>query len=106
MSTKEKRDCVRLSVPRVVDFIVKGRVYRGSIENNSDCGVFIKTKGRFSDRYEGRDISMTIESPKFGSEKRTGKLGTWRYLSFSTTSAQSFMISEFSRALKLNDRPL
>ena len=74
MSTKEKRDCVRLSVPRVLDFIVKGRVYRGSIENNSDCGVFIKTKGRFSDRYEGQDISMTIESPKFGSEKRTGKI--------------------------------
>ncbi len=33
MSTKEKRDCVRRSVPRVVDFIVKGRVYRASIEN-------------------------------------------------------------------------
>ena len=74
MSTKEKRDCVRLSGPRVVDFVVRGRVYRGSIENNSDCGVFIKTKGRFSDRYEGRDISMTIEAPKFGSEKRTGKI--------------------------------
>ncbi len=72
MSTEEKRDCVRLSIQRVVDFTVKNRVYRGSIENNSDCGVFIKTKkGRFS---EGQDISMTIESPKFGSEERTGKI--------------------------------
>ncbi len=74
MSAEEKRDCVRFSIQRVVDFTVKNRVYRGSIENNSDCGVFIKTKKRFSDRFEGRDISMTIESPKFGSEERTGKI--------------------------------
>ncbi len=40
----------------------------GVIEDN---GVFIETGGRFS---EGRDISMTIESPQFGSEKRTGKI--------------------------------
>ncbi len=72
MSTEEKRDCVRLSIQRVVDFTVKNRVYRGSIENYCDSGVFIKTKKRrFS---EGRDISMTIESPKFGSEERTGKI--------------------------------
>ncbi len=74
MSTEEKRECVRLSISRGVDFSVKGRAYRGSIENNSDCGVFIKTKRRFSDRYEGLAISMTIESPKFGSEERTGKI--------------------------------
>ncbi len=72
MSTEEKRDFVRLSTQRVVKFIVRSRSYKASIVNSSDCGVFIKTKKRrFS---EGQDISMTIESPKFGSEERTGKV--------------------------------
>ncbi len=35
------------------------------------CGIFIKTEERFS---EGQDISMTIESPNFEYEKRTGKI--------------------------------
>ncbi len=71
MTTKDKRERVRISIPRVVDFAVKGRAYRSSIENTSGSGVFIKTVGRFSDQYEGQDISMTIESP---GEKRTGKI--------------------------------
>ncbi len=71
MTAKDKRERVRISIPRVVDFAVKGRVYRSSIENTSGSGVFIKTEARFSDRYEGQDISMTIESP---GEKRTGKI--------------------------------
>ncbi len=72
MSTEEKRDYIRLSIQRDVKFVVRGRSYKGSIENSSDCGVFIKTKKRrFS---EGQDISMAIESPKFGSEERTGKI--------------------------------
>ncbi len=74
MTTKDRRKCVRLSTSRRVDFVVKGRAYRGSIENNCESGVFIKTEGRFSGRHEGQDISMTIESPKFGSEERTGKI--------------------------------
>ena len=68
MAATDRRECVRLSFPRVVDFTVKGRLYQGSIENNCDSGVFIKTEGRFSER---QDISMTIESP---GEKRTGKI--------------------------------
>ncbi len=68
MTAKDKRERVRISISRGADFVVKGRVYRSSVENTSDSGVFIKTKGRFS---EGQDISMTIESP---SEKRTGKI--------------------------------
>ncbi len=68
MTAKDKRERVRISIPRVVDFAVKGRAYRSSIENTSGSGVFIKTEERFS---EGQDISMTIESP---SEKRTGKI--------------------------------
>ncbi len=55
-----------------VEFSVDGGgVYMGLIEDKSDNGVFIVTGGRF---YEGQDISMTIESPKFESEKRTGKI--------------------------------
>jgi len=68
MVAKDKRECVRLSIRRVVDFAVKDRVYRASIENYCNSGAFIKTKGRFS---EEQDISMTIESP---SEERTGKI--------------------------------
>ena len=72
MSTEEKRDCVRLSISRGVAFVVRGLIHQGSIENYCDSGVFIKTKkGRFS---KGQDVSMTIESPKFGSEERTGKI--------------------------------
>ncbi|HEA66463.1 MAG TPA: hypothetical protein ENI07_06550 [Desulfobacterales bacterium] len=68
MTAKDKRESVRLAISRGVDFVVMGRIYRGLIESNSDCGAFIKTKGRFS---EGQDISMTIESP---GEKRAGKI--------------------------------
>ena len=52
----------------VVNFAVRGRVYRGLIENNSDRGFFIKTEGHFS---EGQDISMITESP---GKKITGKI--------------------------------
>ncbi len=68
MTAKDKRGCVRISISRGADFVVQGRAYPSSIENTSDSGVFIKTKGRFS---EGQDISMTIEPP---SEKKTGKI--------------------------------
>ena len=71
MTAKDRRKCVRRSYQKVVDFAMRGRVYRGSIENNSKRGVFIKTGGRFSDRYEGQDISMTTEIP---GRKRTGKI--------------------------------
>jgi hypothetical protein len=71
MTAKDKRERVKISFSRGVDFVLKGRAYRSSIENTSGSGVFIKTKGRFSDRYEGQDISMTIESP---GEKRAGKI--------------------------------
>ena len=72
MTDKNKRDYIRLPSSRSVDFSVEGgRVYLGSIENNCDGGVFIETRGRFS---EGQNISMTIESPKFVSEKRTGRI--------------------------------
>ena len=71
MADGDKRECVRLSTSRSVDFFVRGRAYQGAIKNNCDNGVFIKTREQFS---KGQDISMTIESPKFGSEKRTGKI--------------------------------
>ncbi len=71
MTAKDKRERVRISISRGADFAVKDRVYRSSIENTSSSGVFIKTEERFS---EGQDISMTIESPKFEDEKRTGKI--------------------------------
>ena len=47
---------------------MKGRLYRGSIENYCNSGAFIKTEERFS---EGQNISMIIEAP---GEKRTGKI--------------------------------
>ncbi len=71
MTDKDRREHVRISTSRGVDFVVRGHLYRGLIENKSHGGIFIKTEGRFS---EGQDISMTIESPNFESEKRTGKI--------------------------------
>ncbi|HEA69519.1 MAG TPA: hypothetical protein ENI07_22315 [Desulfobacterales bacterium] len=71
MTAKDKRERVRISISRVTSFVVKGRAYQSSIENTSGSGVFIKTVGRFSNRYKGQDISMTIESP---GEKRTGRI--------------------------------
>ncbi len=71
---RERREHIRIITSKGVDFVVRGRLYRGLIENKSHGGVFIKTEGRFSDRYEGQGISMAIESPQFGSEKRTGKI--------------------------------
>ncbi len=68
MTTKDKRGCVRISISRGADFVVKGRAYRSSIENYCNSGAFIKTKERFS---EGQDISMTMETP---GEKRTGRI--------------------------------
>ncbi len=72
MNTEEKRDCVRISTEsRGVNFFVRGFSYQGLIENYCHSGAFIRTKERFS---RGQDISMTIESPKFGTEKRPGKI--------------------------------
>jgi hypothetical protein len=72
MTVKDRRAFVRLATSRNVEFSVEGgRVYLGSIKDKSDNGVFIETSGRFS---EGQYISMAIESPKFGSEERTGKI--------------------------------
>ncbi len=72
MTDKDRREYVRMPTTWNVDFSVDGGlVYMGLIEDKSDNGVFIETGGRFS---EGRDISMTIESPKFESEKRTGRI--------------------------------
>ncbi len=71
MADRDRREHIRISTSRGVNFVVGGRPYEGLSENKSHGGLFIKTDGRFS---EGQDISMTIESPKFGSEKRTGKI--------------------------------
>ena len=71
MATKNKRGCVRLPTSKRVEFRARGTVYLGTIENNCDGGVFIETTGRFS---EGQDISMIIDSPKFESEKRSGRI--------------------------------
>jgi len=72
MTTEEKRDCVRIfTEARNAAFVVRGFIHHGLIENYCHGSAFIKTKGRFS---KGQDISMTIESSKFGSEKRTGKI--------------------------------
>ncbi len=71
MTAKNERGSVRRDDSQIIDFVVKGRLYRGFTENISRDGVFIRTAGHFS---EGQDISMTIESPKFEDEKRTGKI--------------------------------
>ncbi len=71
MTAKDKRERVRHADSNIVDFVVGKRAHRGSTTNMSGDGVFINTEGRFS---EGQDISMAIESPKFGSEERTGKI--------------------------------
>jgi hypothetical protein len=72
MTAKDRRAFVRLATLRNVNFNVGGgRVYLGLIKNKGDGGAFIETGGRF---FEGQNISMTIESPQFGSEKRTGKI--------------------------------
>lgn len=54
-----------------VEFSVKDRVYLGQIESISVGGAFIETRGQFS---EGEDISVTIESPKFGRYKKPGTI--------------------------------
>jgi Tfp pilus assembly protein PilZ len=71
MTTKNKRVCIRFRTSKRVEIRARGAVYQGTIADNCDGGVFIETTGRFS---EGQDISMTIESPKFESEKRTGNI--------------------------------
>ncbi len=71
MTDRDRREHIRISTSRGVEFVVRSRLYQGSIENYCESGVFIKTEDRFS---EGQDISMTIESPNFESEKRTGKI--------------------------------
>ncbi len=71
MTTKRKREYVRLTVNIVVEFVVQNRVYRGWIKDISEGGMFIDTKGPFS---AGQDISMTYLSPRGLGEKRTGKV--------------------------------
>jgi Tfp pilus assembly protein PilZ len=71
MATKNKRAFTRLRTSKRVEIRARGAIYLGTIEDNCDGGVFIETTGRFS---EGQDISMTIESPKSESEKRTSRI--------------------------------
>ena len=72
MIDKDRRECVRFPTLRNVNFNVGGgRVYLGLMKNKGDGGAFIETGERFS---EGQNISMTIESTRFESEKRTGKI--------------------------------
>ncbi len=68
MTDQDRREFVSSPADIPVKFSVQGRFYDGLIKNMRGGGVFIETKGRFS---EEQDISMTIESP---SEKRTGKI--------------------------------
>ncbi|MEE9518504.1 MAG: PilZ domain-containing protein [Candidatus Adiutricales bacterium] len=68
MIAQDRREFVRRPVDIPIELSIQGRFYDGLIKNMRNGGVFIKTKGRYS---EGQDISMTIESP---SEKRTGKI--------------------------------
>ena len=70
MTDKDRRECVRFPTLRNVNFRVGGgRVYLGLMKNKGEA--FIETGERCS---EGQDISMTFVYPKFGSEKRTGKI--------------------------------
>jgi lysophospholipid acyltransferase (LPLAT)-like uncharacterized protein len=72
MTDKDRKEYVRFPTLRNVYFRDGGgRVYLGLMKNKGDGGAFIETGERCS---EGQDISMTIESPKFESEKRTGKI--------------------------------
>jgi hypothetical protein len=71
MTVKNKRACTRFRTSKRAEIRAKGAVYLGTIEDNCDSGVFIETGGHFS---VGQDISITLESPKFESEKRTGRI--------------------------------
>ncbi len=74
MTTKENREHARRPVDIPVDFIVRGRFYRGQIKNMSkggwikigninEGGIFVETEMSFS---IGHSISMTYLSPSFG----------------------------------------
>ncbi len=77
ITAKEKRENARFSISdnvefrNNVEFSVKNRVFLGQIEIISLSGAFIQTKGRFS---VGEDISVTIESPKFGRYQKPGTI--------------------------------
>ncbi len=76
-TAKERRENARFSISdnvefrNNVEFSVKNRVFLGQIESISLSGAFIETKGRFS---VGEDISVTIESPKFGRYQKPGTI--------------------------------
>ena len=82
MTTKKNREHARRPVDIPVDFIVRGRFYRGQIKNMSKGGwikigninernVFVETEMSFS---IGQNISMTYWSPSFGKENRIGTI--------------------------------
>ena len=70
MTTRNKRDHVRIDTSRPVEFMVQGRTYFGSITDMAGGGAFIETTRRFS---VGQDLSVTYVSAG-ESEERSGKI--------------------------------
>lgn len=70
MTTKNKRDHVRVDTSRPVEFMVQGRTYFGSITDMAGGGAFIVTTQRFS---VGQDLSVTYISAG-EQEVRSGKI--------------------------------
>ncbi len=70
MTTKDKRDRVRVDTSRPVEFMVQGRTYFGSITNMAGGGAFIVTTRRFS---VGQDLSVTYISAG-EQEETSGKI--------------------------------
>ena len=71
MTANDKREYARRPVDIPVDFIVRGRLYQGSIRNISEDGFLIETEGTFT---VGQNISMIYSFHLFGQENRAGRI--------------------------------
>jgi hypothetical protein len=71
MQTNSKRRSIRIKSPKQVQFVVSNRPYQGIIFNESKGGVFIETRGPFS---QGQEVSMTFVSNYGIQIQRTGEI--------------------------------
>lgn len=70
--SKGKRKSVRVDYFKDVDFATQHQVYRGFIQNISDHGMLIETRGDFS---TGQKITMTFVLPHSDEQvKMSGKI--------------------------------
>ena len=68
---EDRRQDVRRDCSVMTEITVEGSVYTGTIRNQSRGGLYVQSRGPFS---EGQDVTVVYTSPTGFDLKQTGKI--------------------------------